>query len=85
MFLLLFRYAPIIPMILVNGAEGIGTAWATKIPNYNPRDIVDNLRRLINDEELHPMVNKISVLVVDLIFLKQFQVINVVLFVDAVV
>ncbi|KAF9767745.1 DNA topoisomerase 2 [Fusarium sp. DS 682] len=38
-------YAPVIPMILVNGADGIGTGWSTSIPNYNPMDIVNNLRR----------------------------------------
>ncbi|PHH82883.1 hypothetical protein CDD82_4418 [Ophiocordyceps australis] len=38
-------YAPIIPMILVNGAEGIGTGWSTSIPNYHPSDIVKNLKR----------------------------------------
>ena len=27
-------YAPIIPMVLVNGAEGIGTGWSTQIPNH---------------------------------------------------
>jgi len=37
-------------MVLVNGSEGIGTGWSTYIPNYNPRDIVANLRRLLNDE-----------------------------------
>ena len=30
-------YCPIIPMVLVNGAEGIGTGWSTKIPNYDVR------------------------------------------------
>jgi DNA topoisomerase-2 len=30
-------YVPIIPMVLVNGADGIGTGWMTKIPNFNPR------------------------------------------------
>lgn len=25
-------YLPIIPLILVNGAEGIGTGWSTSIP-----------------------------------------------------
>ena len=30
-------YYPIIPMVLVNGAEGIGTGWSTFLPNYNPR------------------------------------------------
>ncbi|KAK1674771.1 DNA topoisomerase [Colletotrichum godetiae] len=38
-------YAPIIPMILCNGADGIGTGWSTSIPNYHPIDIVNNLRR----------------------------------------
>ncbi|OZJ04290.1 hypothetical protein BZG36_02570 [Bifiguratus adelaidae] len=50
-------YIPILPMILVNGSEGIGTGWSSKIPNYNPMDIVDNLKRLMNDEEprkMHP-------------------------------
>merc|ERR1719228_1175146 len=27
-------YIPILPMVLVNGADGIGTGWMTKIPNY---------------------------------------------------
>ncbi|RDA91634.1 hypothetical protein CP533_0054 [Ophiocordyceps camponoti-saundersi (nom. inval.)] len=38
-------YAPVIPMALVNGADGIGTGWSTSIPNYHPMDIVKNLRR----------------------------------------
>ncbi|WBW72278.1 DNA topoisomerase II [Schizosaccharomyces osmophilus] len=45
-------YVPIIPMLLVNGAEGIGTGWSTNIPNYNPKDISANLRRLLNNEPL---------------------------------
>ncbi|KAK4218579.1 DNA topoisomerase 2 [Rhypophila decipiens] len=38
-------YAPVIPMVLVNGADGIGTGWSTSIPNYHPMDIVQNIRR----------------------------------------
>ncbi|KAF4587450.1 DNA topoisomerase 2 [Ophiocordyceps camponoti-floridani] len=38
-------YAPVIPMVLVNGADGIGTGWSTSIPNYHPIDIVKNLKR----------------------------------------
>jgi DNA topoisomerase II len=38
-------YAPVVPMVLVNGADGIGTGWATNIPNYHPQDIVRNLKR----------------------------------------
>ncbi|KAL5207162.1 hypothetical protein ABZP36_031597 [Zizania latifolia] len=48
-------YVPILPMVLVNGSEGIGTGWSTFIPNYNPRDIVANLRRLLNNEPVEPM------------------------------
>jgi DNA topoisomerase-2 len=46
---------PILPMVLVNGAEGIGTGWSTYIPNYNPRDIVANLRHLMAGEEPEAM------------------------------
>lgn len=49
-------YLPIIPLVLVNGAEGIGTGWSTFIPCYNPRDIVENLRRLMKNESYEPML-----------------------------
>ncbi|XP_039067407.1 DNA topoisomerase 2-like [Hibiscus syriacus] len=48
-------YVPIILMVLVNGSEGIGTGWSFYIPNYNPRDMVANVRRLLNDEHMEPM------------------------------
>eukprot|EP00949_MAST-11_sp_MAST-11-sp1_P000447 g447.t1 len=44
-------YVPIIPMLLVNGASGIGTGWSCEVPNFNPRDIIDNLRRLLASPE----------------------------------
>ncbi|CAJ0604912.1 unnamed protein product [Cylicocyclus nassatus] len=49
-------YCPIIPMVLVNGASGIGTGWSTSIPNYNPREICENIRKLIRGEQPKPMV-----------------------------
>ena len=50
-------YLPIIPMILVNGCEGIGTGYSTYIPSYNPKDIISNLIKMIDDENFipHPM------------------------------
>ena len=42
-----FYYMPVIPLILVNGADGIGTGWSTTIPNYNVKDILHNLRTII--------------------------------------
>jgi DNA topoisomerase-2 len=46
-------------VVLVNGAEGIGTGWATSIPCYNPLDIVNNLRDKLNNKienfrKMHP-------------------------------
>ena len=40
-------YIPLIPMILINGSEGIGTGYSTNIPCYNPVDIIANLNKLI--------------------------------------
>lgn len=48
-------YVPIIPMILVNGSVGIGTGWSTDIPCFNPIDLVDNIKRLMNNENIKPM------------------------------
>ncbi|KAG5544247.1 hypothetical protein RHGRI_016861 [Rhododendron griersonianum] len=39
-------YMPIIPMLVVNGSEGIGIGWSSNIPNYSLRDIVANVRHL---------------------------------------
>jgi DNA gyrase/topoisomerase IV subunit A len=33
-------YIPIIPMVLVNGADSVWKDGKTKIPKYNPREIV---------------------------------------------
>ncbi|XP_076821820.1 DNA topoisomerase 2-alpha-like [Clavelina lepadiformis] len=49
-------YCPIIPTILVNGSEGIGTGWSTRVPNHDVREVVANCRRLIRGEDPVPMV-----------------------------
>ncbi|KAI6456336.1 DNA topoisomerase 2 [Pyricularia oryzae] len=54
-------YAPVIPMVLVNGADGIGTGWSTSIPNYHPEEIVRNIKRRMGrldvpeEQEFEPM------------------------------
>jgi DNA topoisomerase-2 len=50
------RYVPLIPLSLVNGADGIGTGWSSSAPCYNPRDVIDNLRRLLAGEPPVPML-----------------------------
>jgi DNA topoisomerase-2 len=37
-------YAPILPMILVNGTKGIGTGFSTDIMSYNPTTIIQYLK-----------------------------------------
>ena len=34
-------YVPIIPMVLVNGAVGIGSGWSSSVPSYNPLDLIE--------------------------------------------
>lgn len=49
-------YLPIIPMILVNGASGIGTGWSTDIPQYNPLDLIKVIqKRLINPTQKYKL------------------------------
>ena len=55
-------YIPILPLILVNGALGIGTAFSCSIPMYNPRDIVQCVKLWLDEEkfdgqELTPWYN----------------------------
>ncbi|KAJ7354850.1 DNA topoisomerase 2-alpha [Desmophyllum pertusum] len=49
-------YCPILPMVLINGAEGIGTGYSTKVPNYDVRQIVSNLKKMINGEEPEELI-----------------------------
>lgn len=46
-------YKPIIPLVLVNGAEGIGTGWSTNIPMYNPSDVIRVIENKINKKRSH--------------------------------
>jgi DNA topoisomerase-2 len=48
-------YAPIIPMVLVNGSKGIGTGFSTDIMCYNPLDIIRYLKsKLVVIESSEP-------------------------------
>ena len=40
-------YIPIIPIVLINGAEGIGTGFSTKIPCFNPKVLIQYIRDVI--------------------------------------
>lgn len=49
-------YVPIIPMVLINGSQGIGTGWSTDIPKFNPLDIINNIKRKLNGNEYEEMM-----------------------------
>jgi DNA topoisomerase-2 len=49
-------YLPILPMILINGSEGIGTGFSTKIPPHNPEHVVKNLINLMDDKPFEKMI-----------------------------
>ena len=48
-------FAPIIPMILVNGTLGIGTGYSSFIPNFNPMDIIRNIECLMNSQQQYKL------------------------------
>ena len=54
-------YAPVLPMLLINGARGIGTGYSTFIPSYNPAQLKKMIQTHLEtgtglDEELVPYV-----------------------------
>ena len=46
-------YLPVIPMILVNGVIGIGTGFSCNIPCYNPEDLINIYKKLLNTDDLN--------------------------------
>lgn len=62
------KYVPILPMVLINGTDGIGTGFRSKTPCYNPKDIYAQIKNRLelqnNDdsfdpfEPIHPWYNK---------------------------
>ena len=44
-------YVPTLPVILINGAKGIGTGFSTDIPCFNPEDIKNRLLKLTENED----------------------------------
>ena len=49
-------YAPIVPMVLVNGAEGIGTGFSCYVPPFDLEIIKHNIRCGLKQVEMVPMV-----------------------------
>jgi DNA topoisomerase-2 len=48
-------YMPTLPMILVNGSEGIGTGFSCYVPPFNPKDIRDNITNVLSGKSIQKM------------------------------
>ena len=48
-------YIPTLPMVLVNGAEGIGTGFSCKVPPHNPEDIKENIKLYLSGKPMVPL------------------------------
>ena len=56
-------YAPIIPMALVNGAEGIGTGWSVYIPCHGVLEVINWLKARLTGKsipKLYPQYNRFT-------------------------
>jgi DNA topoisomerase-2 len=43
-------YVPIIPFALINGISGIGTGFSCNIPAYNPKTVIEYLKKTLKKE-----------------------------------
>ncbi|KAK7196432.1 mitochondrial DNA topoisomerase II [Novymonas esmeraldas] len=53
------HYVPILPMLLCNGAVGIGFGFATTIPSFHPLDVSAAVRSMINGDSAKQVVRNL--------------------------
>lgn len=46
-----------IPLLLVNGCQGIGTGWSTFIPQHSPVDVLNYIRAKLDGKKKLPAIN----------------------------
>ena len=44
-------YLPILPVVLINGTQGIGTGFASKVLSYNPKDLKADILNILNNKK----------------------------------
>jgi DNA topoisomerase II len=48
-------FVPVLPAVLINGTEGIGTGFSSYVPPYNPRDIAKNIQNCLSGKPVEKM------------------------------
>lgn len=48
-------YAPVLPLLLINGCSAIATGFSTTVPTFNPADVLANVLRVLNGEAMQTM------------------------------
>lgn len=54
------HYYPILPMILINGMGGMGSGFATKMPNYNPLDLIEYIKIFVKTKESNVKFKRVT-------------------------
>lgn len=49
-------YIPLLPLIRVNGSDGIGTGYSCSVPSYNPKDIIYNIKQCMENKPMKDMI-----------------------------
>jgi len=50
------HYAPIIPLALINGIDGIAMGWSSTIHAYHPMEVINAIESLIKGKKIHELV-----------------------------
>lgn len=45
-------YLPILPLSIINGSDGIGTGWSSKIPKFSVNDIIANIKLYLKEKPM---------------------------------
>ncbi|ARF09044.1 DNA gyrase/topoisomerase IV [Catovirus CTV1] len=48
-------FCPILPYVLICGACGVGTGYSTNIPSFNPKDVANNILRMLENKDPMPI------------------------------
>ena len=48
-------FVPVLPTVLINGTEGIGTGFSCYVPPFNPSDISNNIQKCLSGKPIEKM------------------------------